>query len=338
MKTASILKFSSLVLLAVLVGCKEKTTTVDSEESKKAVVKVTTVSSKMVDQIYEYSGTVEPFKLNNISPSMPLRIDKINVEVGDMVKAGQVLALMDKVQYDQTLTQLQTYQLELKRLENLLNAGAVSQQDYDNLKAQVDVTQTAVDNLKQNMQLTSPISGIVSARNYDEGDMYGGTPVLTIMQMQPVKVLIDVQEIFYPKVKKGMKVNVKLDTYPNQVFEGTVYLVHPTINSLTRTFKVEVTLPNSNMAIKPGMFARVEIAYDSEKRVTVPDLSIIKQEGSNERYVFVVENGVARRKVVELGRRLEDEFELISGVNENDQVIIAGHTRLVDRTEVEIQN
>ena len=342
MKTVSILKYMSFVALAVLVGCKGKTAEAETtaEENQKVTVKVASAVMKPIEQIYEYTGTVEAYKLNNISPSVPLRIEKINVEVGDAVKTGQILAVMDKSQYNQMLIQLQTYQLELGRTENLLKAGAVSQQQYDNLKAQVDVTQTAVNNLKENMQLTSPMSGIISERNYDEGDMYSAAKpaVLTVVQMQPVKILINVQEVFYPKVKKGMKVTVKLDTYPGQDFEGAVHLVHPTINQVTRTFVVEVTLPNRDMAVKPGMFARVEMIFDSISRVAIPDKSVQKQEGSNERYVFVIENGVARRKSVELGRRVKDEFEVLSGVNDNDQVVVAGQIRLMDKTEVVIEN
>lgn len=336
MKTVSIVKYSSLLALAILVGCKGKTAT-EETEVKKAQVKVQKVEVKPIDQIYEYTGTVEAFKLNNISPSMPLRIEKINVEVGDRVKAGQVLALLDKTQYNQTLVQLQNYQLDLKRTENLLKAGAVSQQQYDNIKAQVDITQTALNNLKDNMQLVSPMNGIVSARNYDEGDMFGVLPVLTVVEMQPVKILIGIQEIFFPKVKEGMKVAVKLDTYPDREFEGTVHLVHPTVDDKTRTFDVEVKLPNTDLAARPGMFARVEVKFDQIERVVLPDLSIQKQEGSNERYVFVIKNGVAYRKSVVLGRRMEAEFEVISGVEENEEVVVAGQARLLDKMEVEIQ-
>jgi RND family efflux transporter MFP subunit len=187
------------------------------------------------------------------------------------------------------------------------------------------------------MQLVSPISGIVSARNYDDGDMYAQLPVVTVVQMQPVKILISIQEIFFPKVKEGMKVNVKLDTYPDRIFEGTVHLVYPTVDQATRTFDVEVKLPNTDMAVRPGMFARVEVRFDQIERAVLPDLSIQKQEGSNERYVFVIKDGVAYRKSVVLGRRMEAEFEVISGVEENDEVVVAGRTNLLDKMQVEVE-
>ncbi len=336
MKTVSIVKYSILLALAIVVGCKGKTTT-EEVEVKKPLVKVQKIEVKPIDQVYEYTGTVDAFKLNNISPSMPLRIEKINVEVGDKVAVGQVLATMDNTQQKTAQVQLDVLRQDLKRLENLLKAGAISQQEYENLKAQVDIATTSVKNLSDNIKLTSPINGIVSARNYDDGDMFGVQPVVTIMQMQPVKIMISIQEIFFPKVKEGMKVNVKLDTYPDRVFEGTVYLVHPTVDDKTRTFDVEVKLPNADMAVRPGMFARVEVKFDQIERAVLPDLSIQKQEGSNERYVFIVEDGVAYRRVVVLGRRMEAEFEVISGVDKGEEVVVAGRTTLRDKTEVEVQ-
>ncbi len=336
MKTIKTLKYIPIVALAILAGCKGKETAAEVVEQKMKVTVAPTIQES-VEQLSEYTGTVESFVQNNISPSMPLRIDKVLVDVGDRVVAGQVVAIMDNTQYSQTLLQLENQELDLKRIENLLKAGAVAQQDYDNLKAQVDITRKSVDNLKRNMQLTSPISGIVTARNYDSGDMYAAQPIVTVMQMQPVKVLISVQEIYFPKVKKGMEVKVKLDTYPDRVFTGSIYLVHPTIDQFTRTFSVEVSIPNGDMSIRPGMFARVELGFGSIKRVVISDKAVMKQEGSNERYVFTVEDGVAHRKLVELGRRMSDKFEVISGVSEGEQVVTTGQSRLLEGTKVEIQ-
>ena len=331
--------FAALVGGLILSGCKGKTTTDTgaAAANEKVKVKVEKVQVQPVDQVSEYTGTIEAYKKNNISPNMPLRIKSIRVEVGDRVSAGQLLATMDDTQYQQSKLQLDNLEIEYQRIKNLYEAGAVSQQDFDNMKAQVDVSKTAIENLRQNIQLTSPISGIVTARNYDNGDMFSQYPVVTIMQMQPVKVQVNIQEVFFPQVKKGMKVAVKLDTYPDKVFEGTVSLIYPTIDQLSRTFTVEVSIPNKDMLVRPGMFARVEVNYGKESRVVVPDLAIQKQEGSNDRFVFVIENGVARRKTVMLGARLNDKYEVVSGISDGDDVVVAGQSRLMDKVEVEVE-
>jgi len=187
--------------------------------------------------------------------------------------------------------------------------------------------------------LLSPINGIVTARNYDNGDMYGGgTPVLTVEQITPVKLIVNVSEAYYTKVKKGATVKVKLDVYEDEEFEGVVSLVYPTINPTTRTFPVEIQLNNRDQRVRPGMFARVTINYGTIDRVVVPDFAVVKRAGSGDRFVYVYKDGKVSYNKVELGRRMDGEYELISGVDNNAQVVIAGQTNLADGVEVEVQN
>ena len=117
----------------------------------------------------------------------------------------------------------------------------VQSQEWDAAKMALDVKETAYNNLLENTSLLSPINGVVTARNYDNGDMYsGGQPVLVVEQITPVKLLINVSETYFTQVKKGSPVTVKLDVYGDEVFEGTISLVYPTIDAGTRTFPVEI--------------------------------------------------------------------------------------------------
>ena len=202
----------------------------------------------------------------------------------------------------------------------------------------LDVKKTSYRNLLENTSLLSPISGIITARNYDNGDMYNGnTPVLVVEQIVPVKLLINISENYFSKIKKGSPVKVKFDVFEGEVFNGKISLIYPTINAATRTFPVELVLDNKDMKVRPGMFARVEVNFGSENHVVVPDLAIVKQAGSGDRYVFVYEKGKVRYQKVELGSRMGSEYELISGVDNNSQVGVAGHARLVNGTEVIIE-
>ena len=194
----------------------------------------------------------------------------------------------------------------------------------------------SLKNMKENVKLISPISGVVTARNYDPGDMTGQLPILTVEQQNPVKVMVNISEQDYTKVKKGMKVKVTLDVYGDEEFEGTVYLVHPTIDSSTRTFTVEVTLPNSNSRIRTGMFARVEFNYGTMRHVVVPDRAVVKQSGSGNKYVYVYKDGKVSYNQVQLGQRLGTRYELLSGAENNSDVVITGQTRLADGARVEI--
>ena len=96
--------------------------------------------------------------------------------------------------------------------------------------------------MNENTVLTSPISGVVTARNYDPGDMTGSLPILTVARTQPVKIIVNVSESELSKVRRGMPAIVTFDTYGNEIFNGTVTLVSPTVDHASRTFGVEVTL------------------------------------------------------------------------------------------------
>lgn len=306
--------------------------------SEKPRVKLATVTARQVDQILEYTATVEAEVKNNIAPASPVRIDHIYVEVGDKVSKGQKLVQMDAASLKQLKLQLDNQEIEFRRLDELYKVGGVSKSEWDASKMSLDVKKTSYRNLLENTSLLSPISGIITARNYDNGDMYNGnTPVLVVEQIVPVKLLINISENYFSKIKKGSPVKVKFDVFEGEVFNGKISLIYPTINAATRTFPVELVLDNKDMKVRPGMFARVEINFGSENHVVVPDLAIVKQAGSGDRYVFVYEKGKVRYQKVELGRRMGTEYELISGVSNNSQVVVAGHTRLVNGTEVVIE-
>ena len=306
--------------------------------SEKPRVKLATVTARQVDQILEYTATVEAEVKNNIAPASPVRIDHIYVEVGDKVSKGQKLVQMDAASLKQLKLQLDNQEIEFRRLDELYKVGGVSKSEWDASKMSLDVKKTSYRNLLENTSLLSPISGIITARNYDNGDMYNGnTPVLVVEQIVPVKLLINISENYFSKIKKGSPVKVKFDVFEGEVFNGKISLIYPTINAATLTFPVELVLDNKDMKVRPGMFARVEVNFGSENHVVVPDLAIVKQAGSGDRYVFVYEKGIVHYKKVELGRRMGSEYELISGVDNNSQVVVAGHARLVNGTEVIIE-
>lgn len=296
------------------------------------------VTARPVEQIQEYTATVEAEVKNNIAPSSPVRIDKIFVEVGDHVSKGQRLVQMDAANLKQTKLQLDNQEVEFKRIDELYKVGGASKSEWDAAKMAYDVKKTAYQNLLENTSLLSPISGVVTARNYDSGDMYsGGNPVLTVEKITPVKLLINVSEVYFTKVKKGAPVDVKLDVYGDEAFEGKISLIYPTIDPTTRTFQVEIQLPNQNQKVRPGMFARASLNFGTEENVVVPDLAIVKQAGAGDRYVYVYKDGKVTYNKVELGRRMGAEYELKSGVPNNSQVVIAGQTRLINGTEVEVE-
>ncbi|MDD3040594.1 efflux RND transporter periplasmic adaptor subunit [Bacteroides sp.] len=328
----------ALLLTVFMSACTGGTEKAAVKEEEKLRVKVADVTARPVEQIQEYTATVEAEVKNNIAPSSPVRIDKIFVEVGDRVSKGQKLVQMDAANLKQTKLQLDNQEIEFKRIDELYKVGGASKSEWDAAKMQLDVKETAYRNLLENTALLSPINGVITARNYDNGDMYsGGSPVLVVEQITPVKLLINVSETYFTKVKKGEPVDLKLDVYGDEVFKGTINLIYPTIDAATRTFQVEIKLDNKDQRVRPGMFARATLNFGTADHVVVPDLAIVKQAGSGDRFVFVYKDGKVSYNKVELGRRMGSEYELISGVPDNSQVVIAGQARLVNGTEVDVE-
>lgn len=330
-------QFLSLAVLSMAMtactGGDEKKAVV---EENLPLVKIEKVYAENVPQIKSYTATVEPFKTNNITANAANRIKEIKVDVGYNVVAGQELVILDNVNVEQLEVRIANQEREYRRALDLLEIGGGTQQTVDQLKTELDASKRNLQNMKENMVLVSPISGVVTARNYENGDMTGSLPILTIENMRPVKILVNVSESEFPKIKKGMKVDVKLDTYGEETFPGTVYLIYPTIDAATRTFKVEITVPNGDGRIHSGMFARVDINYGTESHVVVPDRAVVKQTGSGTRYVYTYKDGKVTYHEVELGQRLDNRYELLSGLENNVDVVVSGQTRLGDGMSVEL--
>ncbi len=335
---------AAIALCAILmVGCgstgeeSTKTTEVVVEAPN---VKVVEVLAQDVAQIAEFTGSVEPYVMNNISPSMGLRIDDILVEVGDNVRAGQLLVQMDARQYLQTQIQLTNLETDFNRMEELYEAGGISKQQLDQLETQLKVARHASNDLKENTELISPISGVVTERMYDPGDIYSPAAgkILTVMQINRLKVMASIPERYYPQVKNGMAVDITSDIYPDQVFSGKVSLVYPAIDAATRTFKIEVTVANGGLELRPGMMCRVIIGFGTQQHVLVPDISVLKQQGSAERYLFVVDpaTNLASRRTVEIGRIIGSSYEILSGVESGEFVVNAGMQKILEGDKVKI--
>ena len=312
-------QFAALLVVTMLSACSggtESKEAADTAMEDKPVVRLASVTSRDVDQIEEYTATVEAEAKNNIAPTSPGRIDRIFVEVGDHVSKGQKLVQMDAANLKQMKLQLENEETEFRRMDELYKVGGASKSEWDAAKTTLDVRRTSYNNLLENTQLLSPINGVVTARNFDNGDLYSSasTPVLVIEQITPVKLLINVSEPYFPKVTKGMTVKVKFDVYGDEEFEGKVSLVYPTIDATTR----------------------VTVSFGTLRHVVVPDQAIVKRAGSGDRYVYVYKDGKVSYNKVELGRRMGTEYELISGVEDNSQVVVAGQTRLADGVEVAV--
>lgn len=303
-------------------------------------VEVISATSKDVAQESSYSSTVEAFATNNIMPQAGGRIRKINAEVGDYVTKGQVLAEMDRLQLEQLELQIQNDEIEFKRLKALYEEGGLSQSDFETAELGYKVRKTNYQNLLENTILRTPITGFVTARNFDQGDMFSmSAPLFTVQQVVPVKLLVGISESEYTKVKKGQSVAIKADALPGRSFTGKVERLYPTIDAATHTFRAEVHVANTDRVLRPGMYARVTVNYGSNHSIVVPDLCIVKQEGTGQRFVYLLKaDNTVSYVPVTLGRHIGMEYEVLEGISEGDQVVYKGQAALKDGVKVVVLN
>jgi RND family efflux transporter MFP subunit len=301
-------------------------------------VSVEQVSVREVPQLSTYTSTVQAYVKNNIAPQMAGRISKINVEIGDFVTKGQVLAEMDKTSLLQAQLQLQNQEVELQRLKALYETGGISKSDFDAVELAYNVAKTQVENLEENTVLRSPVNGVVTARNYDAGDMYAmASPIYTVEQIKPVKLLVAISESEYSKVKKGNSVTITADAVPDKTFYGKVGKIYPTIDPVTRTFTAEVVVDNNYNTLRPGMFARVTVDFGSNNNVVIPDVAVVKQQGSGERFVYVLNaDGTVTYQKIVLGPRMGTEYEVLEGLADGDKIVTGGMIRLTDGIKVTV--
>lgn len=338
------------IALTACTGKDEKADSKSNEENIPAV-KVETVESRVVDQLGTYTASVEAQIVNNISSNMPNRIKQILVDEGQRVSAGQKVVVLDDVntfsyetQVDNARANLKNVEVNYNRALELFKIGGGTKQQVDameiqlvNAKNSLAQAERTLRNARENTVLTSPISGVVTARNYDPGDMTGNLPILTVARVQPVKIVINVTESELPRVHKGMPADIRFDTYGDELFKGVVSTVMPTVDPQSRTFGVEITLANADGKVLPGMFGRVTLNLGRANRVVVPDKAVVKQQGSGNQYIYVYNSdGTVSFNQVQLGQRLGNEYELLSGVESGSQVVVSGQARLSNGIKVKV--
>lgn len=340
-------KLSKITVLAAvavcIMACGGKK---DEKKADKALkqekVETQVLQKEEIARELELSATLEGYESMSISPSVTGKIEHIYVEVGSVVSKGQLLVRMDQTQLNTTKINLANAQTEFARVEALKESGSVSQQVYDQTKSQLELLKENEKFLETNTFVKAQFSGVISAKNYENGELYSGAPILALAQISTLKAIINIPESYYPLVKKGMKVNVYSDIYKDNAFPATIEIVYPTIDPASHTFQAKLRIPNPSQKIRPGMYVKTTLALGRAETIVVPYQAVLKLTGSNDRYVFLNDGGKARRVAVRLGQRFDDRVEIVpetaGELNEGDELVVVGQARLIDGSPLKIMN
>lgn len=343
---------SGIVIIGLLAGscqppqsASSDTTDSTQVDERKYMVKVMEVDISTKNRTEEYSANIDAWEEIHLGPNQPSQIDKIYVEVGDRVKKGALLVKMDESTLIQAKLQFEDTKLDFQRMDTLMSYGSISQQNYDKAKMAYELSRVQIKNMEDNVYLRAPFSGVITGKYFNEGENYssmspnmqtGKACIVSLMAINPLKITINVSEGYWPVLKIGMDVTLSTDIYPDEQFKGKIYKIYPTINPSTKTFVVEIKVPNAKEKLRPGMYAKASINLGEVSAIIVPVSAVLKQQGTNDRYVFLEKENTAKRVLVQIGKRFDDQIEIISGLSRGDNLIIAGHSNLMEGTPVEI--
>ncbi len=332
--------FTALTL-ALAVSCASsgnQTNDNSSEDVVRVATKSATAEGKSVTVSESFTSEIKAYQENNITPAVSgVRIDKLFVEVGDKVQKGDVVATLDPTQYNQQMINLKNLQDDYERYLKVYEAGGIARQTLDQMKAGLDVQEEIANDIKKNISLRSPISGIVTARFTEEGNLFANQPIVNVAQIDTVKVYIEMSEIYFTTVNMNTSVVFESSIYPGEQFKGKVSLIYPTLDPDTRTFTVEVIVPNKSAKLRPGMHATAIFNLGTKDGVLVPDVAIQKQIGTAESFVYVIENGVAQRRTVVKGKGYGSQVDILSGVKPGDKVVTTAFSRISNGTALTIE-
>ena len=365
MKKIIILFLLAVILLGAIGYRKFKQGKIAKEKQGNAEeifpVETTSVKRGTIRKVISLSGDVFPENEVTLFSKVTGTVEKIYVEEGDRVKKGKLLVKVDdkdiQLQLQSSAEALQQVEVNLAnikknyiRMKNLFKEEVITPYEMDQIQARKEAAEAQVKQLKANVNLVkerlsdckiySPITGIVTKRFLDPGELITGSsmmkndPLLLLQNLKTVKVKVAVGERELGKIKKGQRVILKVDTYPDKVFSGKVSKIGSFVEPLSRTVEIEIKVKNSDYLLKSGMFVRAEIITQEKKDVLLIPNDIVSEEGER-KTVFIVNNNRAYIKEVETGLKDAKKTEIIEGLREGDLVVTVGAQRLKNGAKVQ---
>ena len=344
-----------------------------SEREEAIPVETAPVEMRRFDWTLEQTGNIRPLLEVSVNPKVGGEIIReIHVEKGDPVKKGALLATLEdntikarikqaeaalrsaRASLDKVKANLEFIKKNRIRLKKLVKLKAISEQDVDEIdsmheaalagkelaKAQIESAKASLNLLKiihKDHQILSPISGHISARYLDPGSISSAKkPIVRVSDEHTVKIITTVSEQDYPHIKKGMKAELRVASFPGETFTGTVSVINPTLDPSTRTGEIEIRVPNQDLTLHSGMFVHIRLHLGQIKALVIPKDALMRRPGTGSYYVFTIEKERAMLKNIAIGLIQENYAEIKEGLKKGEQVVIKGQNRLRDGAVVKV--
>ena len=346
------LKIVLLIALPVLVGglvlykILDDKPDAEMRRQNTPTVKIGKPMRQDITERIELTGDVVAIQQASIFSKVSGTLERVFVNIGSPVRRGQLLALIDTTELKQQLQQAEATffnaRLSYDRTQQLLQQNLVSKQDLDNAEAQLKISQANYDAAATRLsyaRITAPFSGTITSRFMDPGAVVT-TPtnatLFTLMDFDTVKIVVNILDKDIPLVKIGTRAVVTVDAFPGKEHLGTVVRLAEAEDPATRTMAAEIDIPNTDLLLKPGMFADVNLLVAQHKnQVTIPTQALLRDD--NGYYVFIVQNKMARRVDVKIGVEQNGMTEILEGLAGGEDVIVLGEELVKDGGQVIVQ-
>ena len=353
-----------LVSFTLIIGCEQGNldNLVNKIEEHKTKVEVVIVKRGNLSTFLSLTGTLAPLQEVKITSKIPGRVEKVYVEEGDHVKAGDTLIQIEQEelilgvkQVEAALasatTHLDDTKNDYEKMKYLYEERSISAHKWEKIQAGLKVAESQVDQSKAalalarkqlaNATIKSPIDGIITKKFVEQGEVVSppvmpGKPLLQLMKLDVLKTKVNISEKRINQVHVGQKTRVMVDGLPDKIFSGGISRIAPVVDPQSRTFEVEINILNAGLELKAGMFARVKILLEMCSDVLlVPQEAIVNREEHT--VIFVTENGIAQERMVTIGLNDGIHAEIISGVKKGEKVIVRGNVGIEKGTKVIVE-
>lgn len=332
----------SFILIAAMVvaqSCKHGNEQANQPMAKKIpLVKVQPAAKTKMVSFVDITGTVQANNFSDIKSPSDGTIEKLYARENQMVAKDKLVAIINP---NDRVALIANNQLNIQQLEQKINAADKNTDAYINLVQELEKAKSNLEYAKkmyQTVPVICPMNGMVTHRWLDEGSQVGAKEkIITISDMSTLVIKAEVNEKYFPAIVTGKKLPVILDAFPGDTLAGVISLVYPEISADTRTVKFDVKLVKSDKKILPGMMAQLRIPTEiHENAIAIPSDAVLTNP-ANERFVFVVnKDSLAFKRIVKPGISAKKQIEILSGLNENEKVVVMGQEMLKDSLKVKI--
>lgn len=336
--------FLIITALLLVQACGGEEMSENSEDDTPTIpVEVSNVSRGNISAYYSNTATLEAEQEATVVSKVRGIIEEIYVEEGDRVQAGQVIAKIEDDQYqieaDRAKATLDRLYNEFQRNKELFERELIAAETFQNSQYEYESQKATYDLAALNLKYTSvksPISGVISRRFVKAGNMIGtDQQMYRVTDFNPLQAILHIPEHEMSKIRKNQRSELRVDALPNEIFVGHVERISPIVDSETGTFKVTIYVDETRDMLRPGMFGRVKIVYDTRENTRmIPKSAVISEDLAES--VYVIKDSLAFKKMIRTGYTNGSNVEVVDGLEDGETVVTIGQGSLQDSSKVSV--